>query len=681
MEVFWIGSDGSVQDRYFYDGAGWKGFTLAPAGSASTTGGIAVISRSSNTMEVFWAGPDGSVQDRYFYDGAGWKGFTLAPAGSASTTAGIAAVSRSSNTMEVFWAGPDGSVQDRYFYDGAGWKGFTLAAAGSASTTGGIAAISRMFNTMEIFWTGPDGSVEDRYFYDGAGWKGFTLAAAGSASTTGGIAALSRDFNCMGVWWIGPDGHVQDANWNKCEAHGSPNAWNQWQLALPGSASTTSGIAAVSRSDNTIEVFWIAPDGHVQDAFWYWQGFLNQEVWNQFQLAPPGSAPRSAGLAAVSRTATSMEMWWSGADYSIQDNYWYGPEWTERYPRLAPFGTINYPWLVLKCTLSDNRDVPEHFDSIVNNFLTQQGAGTGNITDYYTDVSYGAITFAGTKVYGWYPAPFNGTEPGIAGASNRFRRVQACADAIPPSEASKINFWSYWGIIMVTNHQQDGGACYDGRQSLQIQGTSYSLACVILDAGALYTAFAGHELGHGLGMPHSWNNTPCEYCDPFDLMSALVTYQFDWPNYPSAGPGLNVPNLLFLGNQWPMQNTVIPLHKILTFQLGGPRQTVTLAALSHPFSSGALTVELIGNDPNDIYTVEYRQADGWDRGLPNNGVLIHEYKIGSSPYSYLQGGMLLTNTQWVDPKIQVGVWVCSTNPSIGTAVVSIGPPTLFSTCP
>ena len=250
----------------------WNKFQLSGSQSISATGRIAAVSRSSNAMEVFWTGADGSVQDRYFYDGAGWKGFTLAGAGSASTAGGIAVVSRSSNTMEVFWIGPDGSVQDRYFYDGVGWKGFTLASAGSASASGGITAIARSFNTMEVFWKGPDGSVQDRYFYDGAGWKGFTLAGAGSASTTGGITALSRDPRCMGVWWIGPDGHVQDANWNNgggCERSSSPNAWHQWQLAPAGSASTTSTIAAVSRSSNTIELVWIAPDGHMQDASWY----------------------------------------------------------------------------------------------------------------------------------------------------------------------------------------------------------------------------------------------------------------------------------------------------------------------------------------------------------------------------------------------------------------------------
>ena len=131
-----------------------------------------------------------------------------------------------------------------------------------------------------------------------------------------------------------------------------------------------------------------------------------------------------------------MELWWPGANSSVQDNYWYAPS-TARYPHLTSFST-NYRWLVLKCTLSDNRTVPEHLDSLINSFLTPQGAGPGNVTDY-SDVSYGAVSFS-TDVHGWYSAPFNGSEPGISGPGNRYNRVQVCADAIPPSEAAKINF-------------------------------------------------------------------------------------------------------------------------------------------------------------------------------------------------------------------------------------------------
>jgi hypothetical protein len=315
--------------------------TLAGAGSAATAGRITAVSRCrSDTMEVFWIGPNGTVENRNFYDGVGWRGFTLAGPGAASTTGGIAAVSRSSNTIELFYVGADGSIQDANFYEGGPWRGFTLAGPGSAATTSGIAALSRAFYTMEVFWTGPNGTVQDAFWYNGGPWSGFTLSGPGSASTTAGIAAVSRDPRCMGVWWIGPDGHVEDANWNDgstfdgnpgCERQSLNKQWYAWPLAPAGSASITGGIAAVSRSSNTIELFWIAADGHVQHAWWYPDAPLNQ--WAQAPLAI--NASPVSGLAAVSRNFNTMEIWWSGSDRSVQDQYWYSTAWTGGYPHLT----------------------------------------------------------------------------------------------------------------------------------------------------------------------------------------------------------------------------------------------------------------------------------------------------------------------------------------------------------
>jgi hypothetical protein len=46
--------------------------------------------------------------------------------------------------------------------------------------------------------------------------------------------------------------------------------------------------------------------------------------WRQFEIAPAGSASPNGGITAVSRIPNSMEIWWVGANGSIQDAFWYG---------------------------------------------------------------------------------------------------------------------------------------------------------------------------------------------------------------------------------------------------------------------------------------------------------------------------------------------------------------------
>ncbi|MPZ63082.1 MAG: hypothetical protein GEU93_17680 [Propionibacteriales bacterium] len=193
-----------------HDSPRWRGFELVGANTAATSGSITAVSRIPNSMEVWFAGGNGSVQDKFWYEGGNWQGFELAGANHAAATGSISAVSRIPNSMEVFWVGANGSVQGAYWYEGGNWGRYELAPAGSASTSGSITAISRIPNSMEVFFVGANGSIQDKFWYEGANWQGFELAPAGTASTTGSITAISRIPNSMEVFFVGANGSVQD---------------------------------------------------------------------------------------------------------------------------------------------------------------------------------------------------------------------------------------------------------------------------------------------------------------------------------------------------------------------------------------------------------------------------------------------------------------------------------------
>lgn len=221
--------------------------------------------------------------------------------------------------------------------------------------------------------------------------------------------------------------------------------------------------------------------------------------------------------------------------------------WTN-YPHIAQT-TTQLPWLVLKCTLADNSVVPPGLDQTIAAFFTIGGSGTGNLTDYFSDISYGAISFLGSKVMGWYPAGFVGNEPGIGGGPNRYKRVELCANNIPDADFQDVDLTYYYGIVIVTNHQNDLGACYNGQGQLVIKGRAYNLACVVDDNVDLTVTETGHEFGHSLGLPHAFDNTqsfcgsgtPGEYCDHWDIMGDQLGHAFPWvksrPRYRHCRPG------------------------------------------------------------------------------------------------------------------------------------------------
>ncbi|KAI9786969.1 MAG: hypothetical protein M1839_005200 [Geoglossum umbratile] len=132
--------------------------------------------------------------------------------------------------------------------------------------------------------------------------------------------------------------------------------------------------------------------------------------------------------------------------------------------------------------------------------------------------------------------------------------------------------------------------------------------------------FSSHETGHCLGLSHSWSANPdTEYGDQFDIMSAMNVRAFANKNPPgsSAGPGLNAPTLYKLG--WLPQNRVSTYKAISDLPV-----TVTLTALNRPENGGNLMARVLS--PNHVYTIEFRQANGWDAGIGADAVLVHELR-------------------------------------------------------
>jgi len=234
-----------------------------------------------------------------------------------------------------------------------------------------------------------------------------------------------------------------------------------------------------------------------------------------------------------------------------------------------------------------------------------------------------------------------------------------------------------------------------------INGKSYTLGFVVLPPQTNIGA-ASHETGHSFGYPHSraLSTSNQDYQDCYDNMSfdvchnnstSLYVFQGDFgaagvlndPTPAAAGPGLNAIDLDRQG--W------MPGGRTYTFSNGSCTQTTRdMAALNYPGASGDMEIRVPASltipkengtsTTTDYYTLELRNKSLWDRGIPQNSVLLHLHGLDGLPYwvdsfggnAVGHAGALLLADEFVDAAHNTYVAVNRMNAGAHTATVTLG---------
>ncbi|KAJ9656825.1 hypothetical protein H2198_004713 [Neophaeococcomyces mojaviensis] len=157
----------------------------------------------------------------------------------------------------------------------------------------------------------------------------------------------------------------------------------------------------------------------------------------------------------------------------------------------------------------------------------------------------------------------------------------------------------------------EGGGRHDSSDTRSFGLVSYY--------SSLNIALQGYESGRCLGLNNSWlaASPDVELGDKYDIMSAPQATQFQNGFFAPAGPSLNAPTRYKLG--WLASDRVF--HHSSSSSSPPP---IKLLALNKPELDGYLMVLYSTNDR--IFTIEYRQQDGWDQGFSKSCVLVHELR-------------------------------------------------------
>jgi hypothetical protein len=281
---------------------------------------------------------------------------------------------------------------------------------------------------------------------------------------------------------------------------------------------------------------------------------------------------------------------------------------TRALPAQHPFrGALK--WSVLLCDYTDSPASPRTLADVRDMFTSVPADG---VAAYWSRASRGGVVSDRIEVRGFFRVA---QTVATATAKGRWDRFNDCQSA---AQAGGYTVPSGNGIVVMTN------------PGIDLWGApGFAFAAIDHDVGAF-----GHEVGHGLGLNHSFNDDPAyrnapwsqigEYGDPWDVMSYANVFGRATARFGSSPVGLNGPHLDRMG--W------LPRNEVVTFGAdGAASRSYTLTAL-HRAAPGGIRMIRIPFDPADLfhyYTVELRVPRDLDTGIPAAIVMLHEVRKGT----------------------------------------------------
>ena len=289
-------------------------------------------------------------------------------------------------------------------------------------------------------------------------------------------------------------------------------------LATMISTAAVPGIAKAETAEGWIDSIWVDEfAGHQARIEWFFHGddgtiarldatssdiarFRGQRVTAEVQLTAVRGGVSTATLSQIQQVP--------------------GPRNAAAAASAGAAGPVsigNRRWISVLCRFADSTGTPAHD---IDHFSAMYENEPHRLPEFWREASYGKLAVTGTAV-GWYTLPKTKAEYGWSAYPARdyaglFGDCTQAADA-------DVDFSQYDGINLFF---EDGDErSFGGTWSATLDGVTRLWPVAWLTSSSRLLVVA-HEMGHGLGLPHS-NNSDRDndaYDSPWDLMSMPASW-------------------------------------------------------------------------------------------------------------------------------------------------------------
>ena len=302
---------------------------------------------------------------------------------------------------------------------------------------------------------------------------------------------------------------------------------------------------------------------------------------------------------------------------------------------------------VLLLRIDGFEDLPTR--DYADRLFTGAGNGTGNLVDYYRDMSHGRLDLSGTTVMGWMDYLHTVDDlTKAADTAKADKKKELLATGKSEADAEKeagIHAWrtrratiKTWGLdaAKAAGYDLSGFDTFVHVFNTSVDYFGSPGSCVVNwfpgdnNHGAFSIDLTGvaHEVGHALGLAaHSRREDSLDdYTDPWDVMSVYDGVYLDAGGtltpptspYYTFGPGLNAVNMEIAG--W--------LDATRLYSTGSTNATFRLRPLHRRDLPGYLAAK-VQFGLETLY-VEFRTDDRWDAAIPRPCVLLHSKAVHPS---------------------------------------------------